>query len=180
MCTQRSPYNWSAQLYQRHGETISKYLETSVFPSLVERRNEDLLKELVRRWSNHKIMNKWMRQFFQYLDRYHVKYHSLPTLLESGLHKFRDLIFDKIKGEVATAILHLINQEREGAMIDRSLIRNCIELFESMGMGNLQLYVQDFEALLLDSTTSFYKEKASKWIEIDPTPAYLVKVENAL
>ena len=24
MCTQKSPYNWSEQLYQRHGETISR------------------------------------------------------------------------------------------------------------------------------------------------------------
>ena len=24
MCTQRSPYNWSEQLYDRHGETISQ------------------------------------------------------------------------------------------------------------------------------------------------------------
>ena len=26
MCTQRSPYNWSRELYQRHGETIENYL----------------------------------------------------------------------------------------------------------------------------------------------------------
>lgn len=24
MCTQRSPYNWSEQLYERHGETIKR------------------------------------------------------------------------------------------------------------------------------------------------------------
>lgn len=24
MCTQRSPYNWSEQLYDRHGDTISQ------------------------------------------------------------------------------------------------------------------------------------------------------------
>ena len=34
MCTQRSPYNWSEQLYQRHGETICDYLSKTVLPAL--------------------------------------------------------------------------------------------------------------------------------------------------
>lgn len=34
MCTQRSPYNWSEQLYQRHGDTMSRYLTHSVLPVL--------------------------------------------------------------------------------------------------------------------------------------------------
>ena len=34
MCTQRSPYNWSEQLYQRHGETIQTYLNGTVLPAL--------------------------------------------------------------------------------------------------------------------------------------------------
>ena len=34
MCTQRSPYNWSEQLYQRHGETIKNYLSSTVLPAL--------------------------------------------------------------------------------------------------------------------------------------------------
>lgn len=37
--------------------------------ALREQHGEFLLKELVRRWSNHKIMNQWMQKFFQYLDR---------------------------------------------------------------------------------------------------------------
>ena len=34
MCTQRSPYNWSEQLYLRHGETICNYLTQTVLPAL--------------------------------------------------------------------------------------------------------------------------------------------------
>jgi cullin 1 len=84
MCTQRSPYNWSEQLYQRHSETIKNYLQTGVLPALRHRHDEFLLHELVRRGINHKIMNKWLKNFFQYLDRYYVRYHSLPTLEDAG------------------------------------------------------------------------------------------------
>ena len=31
------------------------------------------------------VMNKWLKNFFQYLDRYFVKYHSLPTLEAAGV-----------------------------------------------------------------------------------------------
>ena len=31
------------------------------------------------------VMNKWLNNFFQYLDRYYVKYHSLPTLEAAGV-----------------------------------------------------------------------------------------------
>jgi len=50
-----------------------------VLPALRHQHNDFLLTELTKRWANHKIMNKWMRLFFMYLDRYYVKHHSLPT-----------------------------------------------------------------------------------------------------
>lgn len=46
-----------------------QYLSGTVVNALREQHGEFLLKELVRRWSNHKIMNQWMQKFFQYLDR---------------------------------------------------------------------------------------------------------------
>lgn len=47
-----------------------QYLSGTVVNALREQHGEFLLKELVRRWSNHKIMNQWMQKFFQYLDRW--------------------------------------------------------------------------------------------------------------
>ncbi|CAM9332816.1 unnamed protein product, partial [Choristocarpus tenellus] len=141
MCTQRSPYNWSEQLYDRHGKTIQEYLSGTVVKALRDQHGEFLLKELVRRWSNHKIMNRWMQKFFQYLDRrdllYYVEHHSLPTLNQAGLKHFQNLVYDVTKKTVVNAVVKVINQEREGAIIDRILIKSCVELFESMGMGTL-------------------------------------------
>ena len=139
MCTQRSPYNWSRELYQRHGETIENYLTTYVLPALIEKRNNGsatlLLAELQLRWSNHQIMNKWLKRFFTYLDRYYVKHHSVPTLAQAGLRCFRTKIYDVIKADATAAILTLVNDERSGKIIDKSLIKSIIELYEHMGMG---------------------------------------------
>lgn len=40
-----------------------------VLPSLHEHRDEVLLKELLNRWNNHKVMVRWLSRFFNYLDR---------------------------------------------------------------------------------------------------------------
>jgi cullin 1 len=96
MCTQRSPYNWSRDLYQRHGETIENYLVKTVRPALQDKVGQGgtiLLTELQYRWSNHQIMNKWLKKFFTYLDRYYVKHHSLPTLSQAGLKHFKTVFF---------------------------------------------------------------------------------------
>jgi cullin 1 len=182
MCTQRSPYNWSRELYQRHGETIERYLTTNVLPALRDRTSQGgtiLLSELKHRWQNHQIMNKWLKKFFTYLDRYYVKHHSLPTLSEAGLRCFRTNVYDEIKGDTTSAIHGLINEEREGKIIDKSLVKSVVELYESMGMGTLDAYNTDLEEPLLTSTREYYARKREDWIN-DSTPDYLIKAEDAL
>lgn len=180
MCTQRSPYNWSEQLYQRHGETICQYLTNTVLPALRHQRQEFLLQELTKRWANHKIMNRWMQKFFMYLDRYYVKHHSLPTLDVAGLKHFKTLVYNEVKKETVTAMITLVDAERDGAIIDRGLIKHCVELLEAMGMGSLDAYVSDLEEQLLASTKEYYKRKSQEWVESDDTPTYLEKAEAAL
>eukprot|EP00615_Pteridomonas_danica_P010351 CAMPEP_0114360526 /NCGR_PEP_ID=MMETSP0101-20121206/23934_1 /TAXON_ID=38822 ORGANISM="Pteridomonas danica, Strain PT" /NCGR_SAMPLE_ID=MMETSP0101 /ASSEMBLY_ACC=CAM_ASM_000211 /LENGTH=638 /DNA_ID=CAMNT_0001504815 /DNA_START=386 /DNA_END=2302 /DNA_ORIENTATION=- len=125
-------------------------------------------------------MNKWMQRFFMYLDRYYVKHHSLPPLSKAGLKHFKALIFDEVKVDVTNAMLDLINQERDGAQVDRSLLKNCVLLYEAMGMGCLDAYTMDFEDKLLECTIEYYARKSSEWIESDGTPAYLIKAETAI
>merc|ERR1719253_594595 len=183
MCTQRSPYNWSRDLYQRHGETIETYLTTNVLPALRDKTGQGgtiLLSELKHRWQNHQIMNKWLKKFFTYLDRYYVKHHSLPTLSQAGLRHFKTHIYDEVKGDATAAILASINDEREGKIIDKTLIKSIVELYENMGMGSLDSYTLDLEAPLLENTREYYSKRRQDWIVSDSTPDYLIKAERSL
>ncbi len=72
---------------------------------------------------NHKVMNRWYRKFFQYLDRYYVKYHSLPSLEDAGKSHFKKIVFENVKKEATNAIISLINSEREGDIVNKTLIR---------------------------------------------------------
>jgi len=180
MCTQRNPYNWSRELYSRHGETIASYLTRAVLPALREKRDSQLLVELKYRWENHVIMNKWLKKFFTYLDRYYVKHNTLPTLSLAGLRHFQTLVYEEVRGDVCSAMLHIIDREREGEIVDRDLVKSCVELFETMGMGTLDAYAADFEGPLLQNTREYYRIRRQEWIVSDSTPEYLVKAERAL
>lgn len=63
-----------------------------VLPSLREKHDEFLLRELVKRWANHKVMVRWLSRFFHYLDRYFIARRSLPALNEVGLTCFRESV----------------------------------------------------------------------------------------
>mmetsp|Transcript_22277 Transcript_22277/g.46834 ORF Transcript_22277/g.46834 Transcript_22277/m.46834 type:complete len:742 (-) Transcript_22277:219-2444(-) len=185
MCTQRSPYNWSRDLYQRHGETIEQYLQNTVLPALNDKSGQGgtiLLNELKHRWTNHQIMNKWLKKFFTYLDRYYVKHHSLPTLEQAGLRHFKDVVYENVKEQATGAIISLINEERDGEIIEKSLVKSIVELYENMGLGgaSLESYTNDLEQPLLDATRAYYARKREDWIAKDSTPDYLIKVEKAL
>lgn len=182
MCTQRAPHNWSRELYQRHGETIESYLKNHVLPGLRDKSGQGgtvLLTELQHRWSNHQIMNKWLQKFFTYLDRYYVKHHSLPTLTEAGLRCFRTHVYDVMKADATRAISQLVDDERQGQLIDKSLIKSIVSMYESMGMGTLDAYNDDLEEPLLQDTREYYTRKREEWIN-DSTPDYLIKAEEAL
>ena len=125
-------------------------------------------------------MNKWLKKFFTYLDRYYVKHHSLPTLSQAGLKHFKTHIYDEMKAESTSAILAKINEEREGEIIDKTLVKSIIELYEAMGMGSLDAYTADFEGPYLDAAREYYVKKRDEWIVADSTPEYLIKAERAL
>jgi len=63
-----------------------------VLPSLREKHDEFMLRELVKRWANHKVMVRWLSRFFHYLDRYFIARRSLPPLNEVGLACFRNQV----------------------------------------------------------------------------------------
>lgn len=63
-----------------------------MLPSLREKHDEFMLRELLKRWTNHKIMVRWLSYFFRYLERYFIARMSLPALNEVGLTCFRDLV----------------------------------------------------------------------------------------
>ncbi|KAG5628236.1 hypothetical protein H5410_013454 [Solanum commersonii] len=164
MCTQNPPHNYSQQLYDKYREAFEVYITTMVLPSLREKHDEFMLRELVKRWSNHKVMIRWLSRLFHFLDRYFIARKSLPNLNEVGLTCFCDQI----------------DQEREGEQIDRALLKNVLDIFVEIGMGSMDKYENDFEDAMLKDIAAYYSCKASNWILEDSYPDYMLKAEKCL
>lgn len=180
MCTQKPPHDYSQQLYDKYRESFEEYISSTVMPSLREKHDEFMLRELVRRWSNHKVMVRWLSRFFFYLDRYFITRRSLPALNEVGLTCFRNMVYQEIKGKVRDAVILVIDQEREGEQIDRALLKNVLDIFAEIGLGSMEYYDNDFEEALLNDTAAYYSRKASSWIVEDSCPDYMFKAEECL
>lgn len=180
MCTQRTPNNWSEQLYRRYGEAMSDYVQRQVLPELREKTDVALLKELLHRWSNHKIYVKWMDRFFTYLDRYYVKLQSVEPLHNRGFSIFHQLVFETCKKDARNAVLRVVNQERQGEHIDQDLVKGVMEMFIDLGLGNLNVYTTEFEEALLPASSDYFVRLAAGWLTEDSFPEYLEKAEGAL
>eukprot|EP00747_Dinoflagellata_sp_TGD_P103439 gnl/TRDRNA2_/TRDRNA2_168962_c0_seq1.p1 gnl/TRDRNA2_/TRDRNA2_168962_c0~~gnl/TRDRNA2_/TRDRNA2_168962_c0_seq1.p1 ORF type:complete len:753 (-),score=178.87 gnl/TRDRNA2_/TRDRNA2_168962_c0_seq1:182-2440(-) len=180
MCTQRTPNNWSEQLYRRYGEAMSDYVQRQVLPALRDKSDMGLTKELLHRWSNHKIYVKWMDRFFTYLDRYYVKLQSVEPLHNRGCSIFHQLVFEEVKKDTRTALLKVINLERQGEYIDHDLVKGIIEMFIDLGIGNLNVYTTEFEEAFLPASSDYFVRQASGWLSEDSFPEYLRKAEAVL
>ncbi|KAH0660876.1 cullin-1-like [Solanum tuberosum] len=180
MCTQKPPHDYSQQLYEKYKEAFEEYINSTVLSSLREKHDEFMLRELVKRWANHKLMVRWLSRFFHYLDRYFIARRSLPALNEVGLTCFRDLVYQELKSKARDAVIALIDQEREGEQIDRALLKNVLGIFVEIGMGEMEFYENDFEDAMLKDTAAYYSRKASNWIVEDSCPDYMLKAEECL
>ncbi|CDJ65768.1 cullin family protein, putative [Eimeria necatrix] len=182
MCTQRSPYNFSQDLYQLYGDSIVRYVHSTVLPSLENRRGSDLLEELLCRWENHRTLVKWLQKFFAYLDRYYVKMYMEAPLVKRGIAIFKDHVFERVKQPVSAAIEDAIRRQREGESLDEESVAQLVCMYigldpEDEGLG---LYQRELEDLLLASTKQFYDRKAREWIASSTFSEYLQLAEAAL
>ena len=124
-------------------------------------------------------MNEWFKNFFCYLDRFYAKHHSLPYLKQVGLQHFKTEIYDNFKEDATSIIISLINEEREGGIVDVTLIKSMVELHESMGMGSIETYTSDLKTPLLEATQVYYEHKRIvDWKDMDNVSLLIKLVET--
>lgn len=159
---------------------MNTYLNEKVVPSLKNTNKESLLIQAVRRWRDHTIVVRYLQKLFSYVDMYYTKHHNLPVLKDVGLLCYRNFVYKNIKKEMASSLLDKISAERKGEVIDRSILKDGINLFIEMGQNSLLVYTEDFEKQLLDQTKEFYDLESSKLISEDSCSEYLIKIEVKL
>lgn len=180
MCIQKPPRAYAADLYDRVQDTLREHLKRTALPALNNLRGEQMLRELGRRWANHKLMVKWVMRTFSYIDRYYVKRHEKCSLETTGYTCFKDEVFSVISSDLRTAALQILQQERDGESIDRSLLKAVLGIFAEMGMGKLDVYTKEWEEPFLEATAVFYRRTSAQWAAEESFPQFMEKADACI
>ena len=153
---------FQAELYDRYTKSIASYLEREVMPRLQDLSGEPLLVELELRWGNHQVMVKWMRHFFQYLDRFYVDMSSIANLTDQGFAQFKLNIFERLLNKITDAVLQQVEKDRQGEPVDTSLLKKIISIYTYLSnekiTGNSINCLTELEGKLLTASRAFFQQ----------------------
>ncbi|KAJ0988375.1 hypothetical protein J5N97_006731 [Dioscorea zingiberensis] len=171
----------NSMMYSTYGDLLKEYIHGTLLQSLRLKQGEFFLKELVTRWAHYKLIVGWLSNFFGYLERQYIPGNSIPTLSDVGINCFTHMVYGQIMCAIASpAVISLIDKERDGMKIDRTLVMRVFRIFVELGKGSMDLYEKDFEKPMLDDARDYYSRKASIWISECSCPEFMAKVEECL
>uniref|UniRef100_A0A3B6MZ05 Cullin family profile domain-containing protein n=1 Tax=Triticum aestivum TaxID=4565 RepID=A0A3B6MZ05_WHEAT len=138
-----------------------------VFLSLVQRTWQDFCDQMLI-----------IRGIALLLDVKYVKnVANLCSVWDMGLQLFRKHISlsPEIEHKTVTGLLRLIESERLGEAIDKTLLSHLLKMFTDLGM-----YSETFEKPFLECTSEFYATEGVKYLQQSDIPDYLRHAESRL
>ncbi|XP_060740839.1 cullin-4B [Tachysurus vachellii] len=169
----------SAKLYKQ----LRLVCEDHIKAQIDEFREDSLdsvlfLKKIDKCWQDHCRQMIMIRSIFLFLDRTYVLQNSmLPSIWDMGLELFRSYIISdwKVQSKTIDGILLLIERERNGEAIDRSLLRSLLSM-----LSDLQIYQDSFEQRFLEETNRLYAAEGQRLMQEREVPEYLHHVNKRL
>ncbi|KAI0749766.1 Cullin-domain-containing protein [Daedaleopsis nitida] len=182
-------YRGSTQLIAENLEKLAKEYIIPAYPAGVSddpvqksQEGEMLLKALKKVWDDHTSSTSKLRDVLKYMDRVYTQNAGVPVIYEAGLRLFiKHIIKAPIEDHVISAILTLIQTERDGYTINRSSVHGCVDVFLQLEDHNsregISIYKRDIEPAVLAESEAFYKKEGERLLETCDAPEYLRRVE---
>ncbi|KAK5608833.1 Cullin-4B [Crenichthys baileyi] len=161
----------SAKLYKQLRAVCEDHIKAQIDHVL-------FLKKIDKCWQDHCRQMIMIRSIFLFLDRTYVLQNSmLPSIWDMGLELFRFYIISdlKVQSKTIDGILLLIERERSGEAIDRSLLRSLLSM-----LSDLQIYQDSFEQRFLEETNRLYAAEGQRLMQEREVPEYLHHVNKRL
>ncbi|KAJ3189785.1 hypothetical protein HDU85_000069 [Gaertneriomyces sp. JEL0708] len=159
---------------------------------------EELLLRYVKEWDRYTSACVYVNHIFRYLNRHWVKREidegqkDVYEVYTLTLVTWRDYFFHfqghgQGQTKLMSAVLRLIQKQRDGETIDTSLVKKVSESFVALGLdetdtakGNLEAYKTYFEAPFLAKTETYYRMESEKFISENTITDYMKKAEARL
>ncbi|KIJ62793.1 hypothetical protein HYDPIDRAFT_41506 [Hydnomerulius pinastri MD-312] len=187
-------YKSGSMLYkgvcQLVAENVDRLAEEKIIPAFPSGGNNDpmqqsqegehLLKALRRVWDDHTGNMSKLRDILKYMDRVYTKSNEVPEIWDAGLDLFlKHIIRPPIQDHVVSAVLSLIQIERDGYVISRSAVKECVDVLLQLAVDHdgKTVYKRDVEPAVLRASEAFYKAEAQRLVTTCDAPEYLRRVE---
>lgn len=169
----------SAKLYKQLRTVCEDHIKAQIDQFREDALDSVLfLKKIDKCWQDHCRQMIMIRSIFLFLDRTYVLQNSmLPSIWDMGLELFRFYIISdlKVQSKTIDGILLLIERERNGEAIDRSLLRSLLSM-----LSDLQIYQDSFEQRFLEETNRLYAAEGQRLMQEREVPEYLHHVNKRL
>ncbi|XP_056295831.1 cullin-4B [Pseudoliparis swirei] len=169
----------SAKLYKQLRATCEDHIKAQIIQFREDALDSVLfLRKIDTCWQDHCRQMIMVRSIFLFLDRTYVLQNSmLPSIWDMGLELFRFYIISdlKVQSKTIDGILLLIERERNGEAIDRSLLRSLLSM-----LSDLQIYQDSFEQRFLEETNRLYAAEGQRLMQEREVPEYLHHVSKRL
>ncbi|KAK9338533.1 Cullin [Lipomyces starkeyi] len=190
--TSRGAQLLGAELYNKLIEYLEKHLE-NIKLEAGQFVDEGLIKYYIRSWNRYTTGARYLNHIFEYLNRHWVKrerdegrrtVYDVNTLC---LVKWRSVFFDSIQSNLMTAVLKLIEKQRNGESIENTDIKNVVGSFVNLGLDehdsrkvSLSVYKTYFEGPFITSTEAYYKDESKRFVAENSVVDYMKKAEVRL
>ncbi|KIK69633.1 hypothetical protein GYMLUDRAFT_34019 [Collybiopsis luxurians FD-317 M1] len=159
-------------------------------------QEEALLRYYAKEWDRYTTGANYINRLFTYLNRHWVKRErdegrkNVYPVYTLALVQWKNNLFVPIQQKhtkMASAVLRLIEQQRNGETIDQGLVKKVVDSFVSLGLDEtdtnkacLDVYREHFETPFIDATEKFYKKESESFLAEYSVSEYLKKAEERL
>ncbi|KAH8817845.1 ubiquitin-protein ligase [Flagelloscypha sp. PMI_526] len=184
-----------SELYNKLSEYFVAYFHP-ITEQAAALQDEELLQFYSARWDYYTRCAKYLNNIFTYLNRDWVtrerdegRKNVLPVYT-LALVQWRNEFFMHVQGpqkKLTNALLRLVEQQRNGEVIDQVLIKKVVYSFVSLGIDRndlnkecLDVYKEHFEEPFIQATELYYKKESENFLAVNSISDYLQKAEQRL
>ena len=111
----------------------------------------------------------------------YTKTANVPEIWDAGLLLFvKHIIRPPIQDHLIKAVLVQIQTERDGFVINRSVVKECVDVLLDLHekADGPTIYKRDLEPAILHESERFYKEEGERLLETCDAPEFLRRVRD--
>ncbi|XP_042906045.1 cullin-1 [Parasteatoda tepidariorum] len=179
------------QLHKKLTNFFRTYLR-SVYEKCDDFIDEPLLTHYMQLWQDYRFSSKVLSGVCAYLNRHWVRREREKSRIEVlevyhlALVSWRDYLLDPLKRRMSSAVLKLIEKERNGETVNTRLISIALNSYIEMGINcsdpysehpSLYLYKEAFETAFLAETEIFYVTESASIVRKNPVSEFMKKIE---